>query len=166
MLSFTELLEKTYPGIQGYASKSSNGSDSLCDDLVQEAYLAVLRVHQKYDDKPDSDVIKLAGVASKNAIINHMRRHNMRTGEELDLDPSYETDHAEHLSYLDMVEVIRSQLHGRALEFFDALYGPGVIDDDGPKGPYLRAKFSVSKATVSRTLKQIQNVASANGYSL
>lgn len=67
-----ELINRIYKGVEGFARKQSINTQQA-EDFMQTAFCKVLEVVDKYKDKPDGEIEKLAGTIAKNAIFSSQK---------------------------------------------------------------------------------------------
>lgn len=98
--SIERLIELTQDGFWAKARRINSWAYEP-EDLVQAALMAVHRVWQRDGDLPEENLVRLAGRAGSNAMIDLLRRQNPLPGSELPVP----ADHPIAEVYQDDVDV-------------------------------------------------------------
>lgn len=179
-----ELINRIYKGVEGFARKQSINPQQA-EDFMQTAFCKVLEVVDKYVDKPDNEIEKLAGTIAKNAIFSFQKSevtygYNNSMDVEKGFFPSEDKRIRDSIENQNVVKILRtlSEVERKILEEFmdpsDRLLGiveqerkekliersqgklKMNIHNNKIQSKHVAALFGISKATMSRHMSSIR----------
>lgn len=180
------LIQKIYDGVRRIAKRQSRTTEQA-QDFLQEGLICAFEAIDKYPDASDEDLIKIIATAAKNKILGTQRkdvtfyfRHKVT---EIDEGARFEYPFEEFESN-NFLRVLRSRLRPDLQSLLDERVNPSdktikIVDDemkerlirrergelvmniesDRVSDTHLARSLGISKATVSRGIKTIQEVA-------